>query len=68
MNIRLDIVINDIIGQSGRAIIEAIIAGERDAEKLAGLANYRIKKARKKLPFPLKGTGEMICCSSLNLA
>ena len=45
MNIRLDVVLNDVMGQSGRLIIEAILAGERDSEKLASLANYRVKKA-----------------------
>ena len=30
MNIRLDVVLNDVMGQSGRLIIEAILAGERD--------------------------------------
>ena len=32
MNVRLDIVIKDIMGKSGRAIINAILAGERDGK------------------------------------
>lgn len=53
MNIRLDVVINDIMGKSGRAIIEAMIAGERDTGKLAGLADYRIRKSKKEIAISL---------------
>jgi hypothetical protein len=37
--------LKDVMGQSGRLIIEAILAGERDPQKLASLANYRVKKS-----------------------
>ena len=43
MNIKLDVVLSDITGKSGQDIIDAIISGERDAEKLASLANWRCK-------------------------
>jgi transposase len=43
MNIKLDVVISDITGKSGQDIIAAIISGERDAEKLASLADWRCK-------------------------
>src|SRR5208283_4317705 len=36
-NIRLDSVLSDIMGLSGRRMIEAMIAGVRDARKLAAL-------------------------------
>jgi len=55
MNIRLDVVLNDVMGQSGRLIIEAILAGERDSEKLASLANYRVKKSRDEIAKALIG-------------
>lgn len=55
MNIRLDVVLNDIMGESGRLIIEAILAGERDAEKLASLANYRVRKSREEIAKALQG-------------
>ena len=42
-NIKLDSVISDIIGLSGRAMIEALIAGESDPDTLAALAHRRIK-------------------------
>ena len=38
-NIKLDSVITDIVGKSGRAMIEALIAGETSPAKLAGLAD-----------------------------
>ena len=44
-NIKLDSVISDIIGTSGRAMIEALIAGESNPAKLAALADRRIKAA-----------------------
>src|ERR1700741_186253 len=42
-NIKLDSVITDIVGKSGRAIITARIAGETDPAKLAALADRRIQ-------------------------
>ena len=42
-NIKLDSVISDIMGVSGRRMIEALIAGETDPEALAALAHRRIK-------------------------
>jgi len=42
-NIKLDSAISDIMGLSGRAMIEALIAGESDPERLAQLAHRRIK-------------------------
>ena len=55
MNIRLDVVINDIMGLSGRTIIEAILSGERNPEVLANLANYRVRKSKAEIAKALKG-------------
>ena len=44
-NIKLDSVISDILGLSGRRMIEALIAGETDPGVLAALAHRRIKAA-----------------------
>ena len=55
MNIRLDVVINDIMGQSGRLIIEAILNGERDSFKLSQLCNYRLKKSKEEIAKSLEG-------------
>jgi transposase len=46
MNIRLDVVISDITGQSGRAILDAIVAGHRDPEYLASLTSQRLKNSK----------------------
>ena len=54
-NIKLESVITDVIGMSGRAMIEAIIAGESDPAKLANLANYRLKASPGKLREALRG-------------
>src|SRR3989442_152306 len=42
-NIKLTAVLADITGVSGRAILQALVAGERDPERLATLANARVK-------------------------
>ena len=42
-NIKLDSVLSDLMGKSGRAMIEALIAGETNPAKLAALADRRVK-------------------------
>ena len=54
-NIKLDSVITDVMGMSGRAMIEALIAGESNPAKLARLANYRLKASQEKLREALRG-------------
>jgi transposase len=54
-NFRIDVVINDITGKSGRAIMEAILSGERDGNKLAQLANNRCRKSKKEIAEALQG-------------
>ena len=54
-NIKLDSVISDVIGLSGRAMIEALIAGESDPERLAQLAHRRIKAPPEALREALRG-------------
>jgi transposase len=55
-NIRLDVAINDVTGVPGQAIIGAILAGERDPDKLAGLAGYRVKKSREEIAMAPAGS------------
>lgn len=55
MNLRLEVALNDITGKSGRAIIEAILAGERNPVVLAGLADFRVKKSREEIARSLEG-------------
>ena len=54
-NIKLDSVISDVIGASGRAMIEALIAGETDPLRLASLASSRIKASPTSLGEALRG-------------
>src|SRR5262249_26173778 len=54
-NIKLDSVITDIMGLSGRKMIEALIAGENDPAKLARLADPRVKASREALRQALRG-------------
>jgi len=54
-NIKLDSVITDVMGMSGRAMIEALIAGESNPAKLARLANYRLRASQEKLREALRG-------------
>jgi transposase len=54
-NIKLDSVITEVMGMSGRAMIEALIGGESDPAKLARLANYRLKTSQEKLREALRG-------------
>jgi len=54
-NIKLDSVITDVMGTSGRAMIEALIAGESNPAKLARLANYRLRASQEKLREALRG-------------
>ena len=54
-NIKLDSVITDLVGKSGRAMIEAMIAGETNPAKLAALADPRIKASPEQLREALRG-------------
>ena len=54
-NIKLDSVISDILGVSGRRMIEAMIAGVRSPLRLAELADRRLKVSPKALYDALHG-------------
>jgi transposase len=54
-NIKLDTVISDIMGTSGRRMIEAMIAGESNAQVLAALADRRLKAKPDELHEALRG-------------
>ena len=54
-NIKLDSVISDIVGVSGRCMIEALIAGETNPVRLADLADRRIRAPRQALREALHG-------------
>jgi transposase len=56
MNVKLTEVAADIMGQTGTRIIEAILAGERDPQKLAGLRDPSCKKTEVEYAKALQGT------------
>jgi len=55
MNVRLDKVLSDITGLTGMMIIDAILAGERDPQKLAELRDERCKKDEETIAKALQG-------------
>ncbi len=55
MNLQLGQVLSDISGQSGLAIIGAILEGQRDSVKLAALAHHRVKSSRSQMAKALLG-------------
>jgi transposase len=54
-NIKLSSVASDVLGKSGRAMIEAMIAGEQDPEILSELAQRRLKNKKADLQRALNG-------------
>src|SRR4030095_1446332 len=55
MNIKFHTVINDITGKTGRAVIEAIITGERNAVNFLPLIDGRIKADHETIQKSLEG-------------
>lgn len=55
MNLQLPLVLTDITGKSGLAIIEAILNGERDGKKLAALADCRVRASKETIAKALTG-------------
>jgi len=54
-NIKLASVASDVLGASGRDMLEALIAGEADPEKLADLARKRLREKIPALRLALQG-------------
>jgi hypothetical protein len=46
MNLQIHHVLSDITGTSGLAILDAILAGERDPVELATLCHFRVRSPR----------------------
>ena len=55
MNVQLANVISDISGATGMAILRAIVAGERDPDKLASRKNSLIRATRAQIAQSLEG-------------
>jgi transposase len=55
MNVQLANVISDVSGVSGLKIVRAIVAGERDPRKLAGLRDWRVRASEEEIARSLEG-------------
>jgi len=54
-NVKLASVASDILGASGRAMLEALVAGQQDAEQLAHMAKQRLRDKLPELKRALEG-------------
>ena len=54
-NIKLETVLSDVMGRSGRAMIQALIDGETDPAKLAALAHWKVRASAATLREALHG-------------
>lgn len=54
-NVKLANVVSDILGVSGRAMLEAIVRGESDPKRLATLGHGRLKATKAQLAEALEG-------------
>jgi transposase len=59
-HIKLSVVASDIFGVSGRAMLAALLAGERDPKVLAELARGRMRPSAASWPRPSPGTSATI--------
>lgn len=56
MNVQLSQALSDVTGETGQAIIRAIVAGERDPQKLAAMRDRNCKKSEEEIGKALTGT------------
>ena len=54
-NLKLSVVLSDILGQSGRAVLQAIVDGHGDPQRLASCISTRVKASRGELIEALRG-------------
>lgn len=57
LNLRLDVVVRDVTGQTGMAIIEAVCRGETDPETLASFRHGNCRKSKEEIARALHGNG-----------
>ncbi|MCD4796806.1 MAG: hypothetical protein K8R49_06540 [Candidatus Cloacimonetes bacterium] len=57
MNLRLDVVVNDIVGLTGKKIISAFIGGEKSGKELAKHRHYNIRKSEEEIAKALQYNG-----------
>lgn len=66
LNLRLDVVVNDITGLTGLAIIKAICNGENNADQLASLRHGNCKKTEQEIAKALQSNGRKDLLFALN--
>jgi transposase len=66
-NLKVASVLSNILGKSGRAMLEALVAGETDPERLADLAQGTARKKRASLIESLRGRVTPHHCGLLRL-
>ena len=57
MNLRLDVVVKDIVGLTGKKIIADFISGQTDGKKLAKHRHYNIRKSEEEIAKALQYNG-----------
>jgi transposase len=57
LNLRLDVVVKDVCGLTGLAIIRAICDGEKTPQKLAALRHYNCRKSEEEIAKALQSNG-----------
>ncbi len=69
-NLKLGVVLSDVLGKSGRAVLQAIIDGHTDPERLAACVTTRVKASRAELLEACAGASVHIIasCSSCILS
>ena len=66
MNIQLATVISDLSGWTGQRIVRAMLAGERDPQKLAALSHPAFMRRGTPSPRAWRARGSPISCLSSN--
>lgn len=66
LNLRLDVVVNDITGLTGMKIIDSICKGEVNSKKLASLRNGNCKKSEQEIAKALETNGRKDYLFTLN--
>lgn len=57
MNMRLEVVVRDVVGLTGSSIIEAFLNGEHQGENLAKLRHYNCRKSEEEIAKALQFNG-----------
>ena len=57
MNMRLDVVVNDIVGLTGKKIITDFVAGQKSGKELAKHRHYNIRKSEEEIAKALQYNG-----------